>query len=273
MIMKSWLTTAVITGVTAALTAGASADVTNVTVTIENLAPQFGTYQTPFWVGFHNGQFDLFNTGEAASASLERLAEDGDTSFVSADFLGSGFGSLDGVITAGGMPFAPGAISSMSFKLDSNLLESAYFSYASMVIPSNDAFIGNDNAMGYRIFDDNGSFVGADFFITGAQVYDAGSEVNDEIPMNTAFFGQAGPDIGDDEFGVIHGHPGFLGSFGNPGDPQSILADPMFAGADFTLPGYPIARITITPAPSALALLGLAGAVGLGRRRQRAATA
>ena len=66
--------------------ASAHAGLTDVRVTIENLAPEFGTYQTPFWVGFHNGQFDLFDAGAAASTSLERLAEDGETSFVSADF-------------------------------------------------------------------------------------------------------------------------------------------------------------------------------------------
>jgi hypothetical protein len=63
-------------------------------------------------------------------------------------------------------------------------------------------------------------------------------------------------------------HPGFNGSFGNPGL-AAILADPMFSGADFTLAGYPIARITITqvPAPGALALLGLAGCITRKRRR------
>jgi hypothetical protein len=31
-----------------------------------------------------------------------------------------------------------------------------YISYAAMMIPSNDAFIGNDNPMGYPIFNENG---------------------------------------------------------------------------------------------------------------------
>ena len=259
-----------ITAAVATISFGAyvRAELVDITVTIENLAPQFGTFQTPFWVGFHNGMFDTFDVGAAASSSLERLAEDGTTSFLSAEFVNSGFGSTEATITADGAPFAPGAIASMSFSLDSNAAENAYFSYASMVIPSNDAFIGNDNPLAYRLFNNKGSFIGADFFITGANVLDAGTEVNDELRANTAFFGQMAPNTGTNEDGLIHQHPGYLGSFGNPGGIQSILADQMFGGADFTLPGYPIARITITPTPSVLALLGLAGIFSSrGRRR------
>ncbi len=254
---------------TGAATSAVHGDLVEVTVTIENLAPQFGTYQTPFWTGFHNGQFDLFDMGTQTSSALERLAEDGNTSFVSSDFIASGFGSIDGIIAAGG-PFAPGSIGSMTFLLDSNAIESAYFSYASMVIPSNDAFIGNDDPLAYRIFDDNGTFLGADFFIVGTDVLDAGTEVNDEIPDHTAFFGQTVPDSGVDEQGLVHLHPGYLGSYGNPGNIQSILADPMFVGADFTLPGYPIARVTITPAPSVLALFSCAALFGTRQRHRQA---
>jgi hypothetical protein len=32
-----------------------------VTVTIEDLAPTNGTNQTPQWVGFHDGTFDLYD--------------------------------------------------------------------------------------------------------------------------------------------------------------------------------------------------------------------
>ncbi|MCP4248268.1 MAG: hypothetical protein GY778_14575, partial [bacterium] len=78
---------------------------------------------------------------------------------------------------------------------------------------------------------------------------DAGTEVNDEIPAHTAFFGQTEPDTGIDEFGVVHDHPGFL-----PPGSGGILDDPGFANADFTQSGYEIARIIIirsdTPVPS-----------------------
>jgi MYXO-CTERM domain-containing protein len=251
----------VVTGIFAT-TAGAEM----VEVTIENLAPRYGTYQTPFWVGFHNGGFDVFDAGAAASMEVERFAEDGNFDPLQMLFAGSGMGAADGLVAPGG-PFAPGDFASMMFDVSGNDPKARYFSFASMVIPSNDAFVGNDNAMAYQIFDDDGNFIGADFFIAGSEIYDAGTEVNDEIPDHTAFFGQSMPDSGVDENGVVHMHPGYLGSFGNPGDNQSILADPMFAGADFTLPDYPVARVTVTPAPGAMALLGLAGLAGVRRRR------
>lgn len=237
-------------------------------VTIENLAPQYGTYQTPVWVGFHNGSFDAFDVGMAASMELERFAEDGNADPLRALFAGSGMGAADGLVAPGG-PFAPGGIASAMFDVSGNDPNARYFSFASMVIPSNDAFVGNDNPMAYEIFDDGGNFLGADFFIAGSAILDAGTELNDEIPDHTAFFGQMMPDAGVPEGGVVHSHPGYLGSYGNPGDPPSILGASMFAGGDFTLPDYPVARITLTavPAPGAMALLGLAGVVGIRRRR------
>lgn len=260
----------IFTGLTASIAGLAGADVIDVRVTVENLAPEFGTYQTPFWVGFHNGGWDGFNAGSGASAALERLAEDGNVSPFSDMFNASGNGALDGFIPGPDGVYAPGGIASAIFSIDTDDPQARYFSFASMVIPSNDAFVGNDDPLAHQIFGKNGKFLGADFFLTGANVWDAGSEFNDEIPENTAFFGQTEANTGVTENGVIRQHAGYIGSFGNPGGTQSILADPQFAGADFTLPGYPIARITISavPAPGALALLGFAGVFGKPRRRR-----
>ena len=50
-----------------------------------------------------------------------------------------------------------------------------------MVIPTNDTFIGNDNATAYQIFDSAGNFLGTNgvFTIQVNNIYDAGTEVND----------------------------------------------------------------------------------------------
>jgi hypothetical protein len=69
------------------------------------------------------------------------------------------------------------------------------------------------------------------------------------------------PDTGVDENGVAHFHPGFL-----PVGSGGILDDPMFANADFTQPGYEVARITIVPEPSALTMLIGAGLITVRRR-------
>jgi hypothetical protein len=245
---------------TTTLTTTASAAV-EITVTIENLAPADGNWLTPVWGGFHDGGYDLFDPGSAASPGLERIAEDGNAMVLREEFGAGAPSGVDGMI--GGAPIAPGDVVTQTFTVDA---ANRFFSYASMVLPSNDAFVGNADAMGVAVFGEDGTFTGADFFLTGDMVWDAGTEVNDELPENTAFFGQAAPDTGVPEGGVVALHPGFLGSLGNPGTP-SILGDPQFAGADFTIPGYPIARVTIVPAPGALALLGLAGLAGPRRRR------
>jgi hypothetical protein len=234
----------------------------NVRVTVTNLAPTNGTFLTPVWVGFHNGSFDLYNQGQAATPGLEAIAEDGATAPLSGEFNASGNGSVDG--TLGGAPFGPTSSVSSTFVLESTSSFSRYFSYASMLVPSNDFFIGNGNPLAFSIFDAAGNFVGANFVVMGSMVLDAGTEVNDEIPMNTAFFGQSTPNTGVTENGTVQLATGFI-----PGGP--ILSSAMFSGADFTASGFQVARITVeqVPEPSTFAL---AGAVVVGMlviRRKR----
>lgn len=235
----------------------------SIQVTITNLAPANGTFLTPVWVGFHNGTFDIYDSGAAASAALERIAEDGDTSAISAAFTGHGAGTVQA--TLGGAPIAPGATVSFIFNLDPLDPTQRYFSYASMVIPSNDAFIGNGNPLFFQLFDGSGNFMAVDRTVTGAMVLDAGTEVNDELPANTAFFGQAAPNTGVAQGGVVGAHPGFLAAA-----PGNILGSAMFANADFLLAGYNVARIQVSqvPEPGTWGLMAM-GAVGLLMRLRR----
>jgi predicted outer membrane repeat protein len=213
-----------------------------VRVIIENRAPENGTYLTPFWVGFHSGGFDSHDLGFQAVEALERLAEDGDTAPFMEEFAAMMGTSQQATIASdeGIPPLAPGETATMSFVLDGDDPANRFFSYAAMVIPSNDAFVANGDPGAHQIFDMSGNFMGAAFTIYGDEVKDAGTEVNDEVPEHTAFFGQTVPDSGVDEFGVVHMHPGFL-----PPGSGGILDDPMFANADFTSPGYEIAQVTI----------------------------
>ena len=219
----------------------------DVLVTIENLAPANGTLLTPVWVGFHDGTFDMFNVGGAASPALERLAEDGDPAALDALFTGSGSGSVSGTIMSGGAipPFAPGQKASLRFRVDAGAAHNRYFSYASMVIPSNDAFVGNDSPTSIPVFDAAGQFVGGSFTVMGEQVLDAGTEMNDELPMSTAFLGQAAPDTGTSEGGVVGVHPG-LKATGQGGIVDGSFAGFSFSNANFRAPGQVMAKITIT---------------------------
>ncbi|MEO1619602.1 MAG: spondin domain-containing protein [Cyanobacteria bacterium J06632_3] len=245
-------------------------------VTVDNLAPDNGTALTPAWVGFHDGGFDLYNRGEPVTEGVERLAEDGIVDALNAEFLDSGAGTVQGFITgpAGNTagPIDPGETTSFEFSLDANAASSQYFSYAAMILPSNDFFIANGNPFAHRIFDDAGNFLGADFIVAGSEVLDAGTEFNDEVPENTAFFGQQVPDTGLPGEGGVELATGFI-----PGG--HILSSADFFNADFTVDGYNVARFRVeliddgaasVPEPgSVLALLGVSGFM-LRRRFQQA---
>ena len=111
-----------------------------------------------------------------------------------------------------------------------------YFSYASMIIPSNDAFVANLNSRAIEIFDRAGNFRGPiTLNIFGRDVYDAGTEVND--PQGGAAFSTGGGNS-TDENGVIRSHPG-LNDFIGAGLPTGENLQSAFV--DQT----PLARITI----------------------------
>ena len=217
-------------------------------VRVTNLAAADGTLITPVVFATQNGIYDQFDVGSAASANIERLAEDGTTGPRIDAALASG-GVGEALATAGG-PIAPGESRILTFYADPSDPLTQYLSYASMVIPSNDAFVGNDDPTQLNLFSEEGSLVrrvGSDaFIVTGENVYDAGTEVNDEIPENTAALAQDTPDTGVTENGVIRQHEGFQGSERLGGTVGNILtANP---GGDFTVAGAEILSIEVDSA-------------------------
>jgi len=246
----------------------ASAQIPSVIVTIENTAPYNGSFLTPVWIGFHDGQFDTYDGGTFASSlprpnsiAIERLAEDGNTGPISEDFAAlqidgvSGIPNItvqdtngvQGTIRSNGTiaPIGPSQIVSRLFEVSPVEGQATYFSYASMIIPSNDAFSSNGNPRAHRIFDAAGNFDGQPFYILGSEVDDAGTEANDELPQNTAFFGQQAPNTGAPGEGVISGpggHPGLNAPI--PG--VNILGTSRFGDADFEQANYNMARVKFT---------------------------
>ncbi len=225
------------------------ASTTDIRVTVQNTSEEGGTFLTPVYVGFHNGNFDLFDTGQAASAGLEQLAEDGSPAGLAAERLAASPGSQGLVVTGDAGPIATEETTSGTLSVDGSV--NTEVSLAAMILPSNDAFIGTNQAV--ELFDADGNFLGAQTLVfNGTNVYDAGTEVNTEL--DAAFINQMAPNTGIDENGVVTLHPGFNGSAGNPvGDGDQIILggtnafgnfiDPTIA--DFTLPGAQIATIHI----------------------------
>ena len=122
----------------------AHAAVVNVTVTFQNLAPTNSVSFAPLRVGFNNGTFDSFNIGTTATAPIVSIAEGGSggawfPAFAAADptaVLGTVGGALVPVANAGG-GFASSA--SQTFTIDTNV--NRFFTFAAMVIPSNDRLL------------------------------------------------------------------------------------------------------------------------------------
>lgn len=277
------LATAVLLAVAGAARAG------NVKVTIQNMGAPGSVFLTPFWIGVHDGAFDTYDLGASASAfgGLESIAEDGNTGPLSARFAAEQSSGVDATVLAtsiGPPVFDPGETSSFTLNV-ANPSAYRYFSYASMVIPSNDAFVANGNPLAHPIFDNSGNFLGPFVIdIFGSNVVDAGTEVNAETDV--AFLaganGQSGPNMGANEGGLVSLHAGFNGSIGNPAaTPMNILGGmtPTGATIDTTLGDFTrnqgdvlIARITVVPEPTCLftAITGLLGlCMSMRRRRQR----
>jgi hypothetical protein len=213
------------------------------TVRVTNLAPELGTCQTPVWVGIHDGTFDIYDRDVAASDELEAIAEDGNAAPLSAAFDNADGTVWDDIVFGPDMPpvICPGQSGMVDFTIQVTSGTPLYFSYATMVIPSNDAFLANGNPRAFLIF--NGDSVPSlvDFTDVGSDVLDAGTEVNDEVRANTAFFGQTVDNTGTPEDSVVTSpHLGFNG-VGTDG----ILDDPRFINADFTADGYELIRVEV----------------------------
>jgi len=244
----------------AIVSTGAYAEPTRITVQVENVAPMQATFTTPVWIGLHDGStFDTYNGNTpansrpiAGSNALESICEDGATDSISADFSTLQPLGQQATLPGPNGPIAPGEMTSFSFIVDSDDPNTRYFSYASMVIPSNDFCISNGSPLAHPLFNEDGEFIAESFFVAGNEVLDAGTEVNDEIPANTAFFGQAAPNTGVDEDGNIgtigsdiNGITGFL-----PRGSGGILDDPRFREGDFSQPGYSFLKFKFTAAPA-----------------------
>ncbi len=238
------------------LTAVISTQAVELRVKVENLAEPGGVFLTPLWVGFHDGNFDSYTLGDMASQGIERIAEDGNPGPLREVFASESASGQDGVIFnpegfAGAPVFEPGSVSTMVFDVDGSTQK--YFSYATMVIPSNDAFVANDEATGHQLFNENGDFMGPmSFIVWGSQVLDAGTEENTE--SDAAFLNQSAADTGNTTTDNIAIHPGYNGSVSNPSAmPVNILGGTVASGdiidstaGDFKTNNYQLMRITIS---------------------------
>jgi len=130
----------------AGLTAAAHAQPVQLRVTVQNLSPANSLSFAPLRVGFNNGTYDAFNEGQTATAPIISIAEGGSGSDWFPAFAAAQPTALLGMVV--GMPpgpLLPGATASTIFTVDPSI--NRFFTFGSMVVPSNDLFIGNDDPM------------------------------------------------------------------------------------------------------------------------------
>jgi hypothetical protein len=169
-------------------------------VTVTNVTR--GQTFTPILVATHTAGLRLFELGQPASAELATLAEEGNTGPLAAAL--SAMPQVKDVVSSGAL-LPPGA--SVTIMVDTR---GAFdrVSLASMLIPTNDAFLALNGVQGPR---------GRAMMTLSSPAYDAGSERNDELCASIPgpFFAECGgpgtggmPGGGE---GYVHVHAGIHG--------------------------------------------------------------
>ena len=194
-------------------------------VSVTNLTPN--QPMSPLAVLTHNTNFDLFEVGQSASVDLEYLAEGGSNAQLLA--LSDSDANVYQGISGNGLILS-GEQDTVSIRVDPN--QEGYISVASMLVNTNDAFVG-ESGLSLK------SLAVGDTFVMNMNVWDSGTELNDELAATIP--GPAGGGEGfnttRDETDVVSFHSGVISQ------DDGLTTSALSANHRFLNPG---ARITIT---------------------------
>ncbi len=237
--------------------------------TFENLiGNEEGDFFSPVTFIFQGDDtLDIFDIGSAASLGIQEQAERGAGGTLEAEAEAAG-ASQTMILASGnsGEPdgfspdFFPGESASFLIELDPS--SEQFLNFASMFLPSNDAFVGSDDPI--QFLDGDGNLLVSEILIDAGMVYDAGTEVNDQAAPRAAVarrdataadpgapqafdFNNVNSNPGNTngggfaEGGTVQLHPGYIndGVFTEDGSGDTLT---FTSPTDLT---GPIARITI----------------------------
>jgi hypothetical protein len=177
-------------------------------VTIENLSSRTAlpTPLSPGAWATHSESESMFVVGDAATAGLRALAEDGDPGALARELRETGdFGWSDVFDTPRGAGAASPALPNDAYEFMIMATSDApRLSFAAMISQSNDVFLATPPE-GIALFDEEGRPIGATDITSHLVLWDAGSEANEAPGMGrNQAPRQDAPDTGPAENGV---HP------------------------------------------------------------------
>ncbi len=243
----------------------AHAALVNVRVSFSNVAPANGIAFAPLHVGFGQGLFDSFNLGATATAPIVSVAEGGSGSAWQPAFMAAEPLATRGTVGAGG-PVLAGVTRTLDLVVDTAV--NRFFTFGSMVIPSNDHFIGNDNPQEYQVFNAAGNLLISQISQAADEIWDAGSEATD--PAAAAFVGNNSlrtPQNGvvSFNFSQLSANNGLTTGAGY------VFNNNLTANTEIFRIGFQVLNSNVPePTSAALAVLAL-GALGATRRTARRA--
>jgi hypothetical protein len=195
--------------VSALVFASSGAMAQDMSITITNLTQ--GLHFTPILTSAHTSENHIFMSGQAATAELQMMAEGGDISGLVSMLANSDANNSEN--PAAGL-LAPGMSTTYTLTNDS---ANTHLSLATMILPSNDGFVGLDS---WKIPTEAGTYT------VNLNAYDAGTEANNELrgsgapgmpgmpvpPPLEASYGMNGTGITDTESNtMVHIHRGSIG--------------------------------------------------------------
>jgi hypothetical protein len=244
---------------------GVQAAPVQVKVTVESLVPAYGISFAPVHIGFGNGSFDAFNLGGVATAPIVSVAEGGSGSAWFPAFAAAEAGATLGTVAMA--PLQPGGLFMNTFMVDSAL--NRYFTFASMAVPSNDHFVGNDDPMEYELFGAGGTQQITSFTVKASEIWDAGSEAFD--PAHAAFIMGGTNALRTPQNSVVAFNFAELAAFnGMTTATGYVLNSQLRADTDVLRFSFAVQAVP-EPETYALMLGGLAALAFMARRRRAAA--
>lgn len=194
-------------------------------VSVTNLTPN--QPMSPLAVLTHNNSFELFEVGQSTSVELEYLAEGGSNAQLIA--LSDSDANVYQGISGNGLILS-GESDTVSIRVEPN--QEDYLSVASMLVNTNDAFVG-ESGLSLK------SLAVGDTFVMNMNVWDSGTELNDELAATIP-----GPAGGGEGFNttrndtdVVSFHAGIISQ------DDGLTTSALSGNHRFLNPG---ARITIT---------------------------